>query len=139
MPAVRRFGVSMSSDLLRAFDRLIKRKGYKNRSEAIRDIVRDLLVRNEWEESDQEVMGAVTLLYDHETGHVPETLTDLQHRQHDAIVCSTHVHMDQHNCLETIVVRGTSRVVRTIADQLLSTRGVKHGGLVSTSTGRTLP
>jgi CopG family nickel-responsive transcriptional regulator len=139
MPDVRRFGVSMRADLLRAFDRLIRRKGYRNRSEAIRDIIRDQLVRTEWEAPDEQVMGAVTLVYDHEAGHLPEALTDLQHRHHDAIVCSTHVHMDEHNCLESIVVRGTSKLVRAIADQLLSTKGVKHGGLVSTSTGKRLP
>jgi CopG family transcriptional regulator, nickel-responsive regulator len=135
MDPLERFGVSMSAALLASFDEAIVQAGYANRSEAIRDVVRDYLVRQQWDTGDAEVVGTVTLLYDHHTRELDDTLTELQHEYHEAIICSTHVHLDAHNCLEVIVVRGSAAQVRTIADRLLSTRGVKHGGLTATATG----
>lgn len=136
MENIERFGVSMGAELLRAFDERIREKGYANRSEAIRDIVRDYLVQGEWEDSAGEVVGAVTIVYDHETHELGDALTDLQHGSHEAVICSTHVHLDERNCLETVVLRGPSALVTQIADRLISTRGVKHGKLICTTTGK---
>ena len=138
MDKVERFGVSMPPQLSEAFDRVIRRKGYTNRSEAIRDIIRRYLVEEEWSAQDEEVVGTVTLVYNHHTNDLDDALTDLQHQHHETVLCSQHVHLDSHNCLETIVLRGDSNEVRSIADTLIGTRGVKHGKLVCTTTGRTI-
>jgi len=135
MGKVSRFGVSIPQELMKAFDARIRSKGYRTRSEAIRDLVRDHLVAGEWESQRGQVLGTVTIVYDHETRELTHVLTELQHRFHDAIICATHIHLGEHNCLEVIVVKGRSEQVRTIADQLISTRGVKHGKLVCTTTG----
>lgn len=133
-----RFGVSMPDDLINNFDFSIKRKGYNTRSEAIRDIIRDYLVEAEWETETKNVIGTITIVYNHEVREIANTLTALQHSYHEAIVCTTHVHLDEHNCLEVIIVRGSADQVRIIADKLISTRGVKHGKLVCTTTGLNL-
>ena len=133
MAGIVRFGVSIAGSLLKDFDRLISQKGYRNRSEAIRDLIRDHLVKAEWSAGTQETVGTITLVYDHHTREIEDTLTALQHDFGAAIVCSTHVHLDHDHCLEVIVVRGRSHVVKAIADRLLSTRGVKHGGLTATA------
>jgi CopG family nickel-responsive transcriptional regulator len=138
MEETERFGVSMNQRLLKRFDRCIQRKGYQSRSEAIRDIVRDYLVASEWESGKGEVVGTVTIVYDHHTRELNRVLTNLQHQCHQSIVCTTHVHLDAHNCLEVVVVKGNSQQVRAIADRLIGTRGVKHGKLVCTTTGRAL-
>jgi CopG family nickel-responsive transcriptional regulator len=132
-----RFGVSFDSELLERFDELISSKGYKNRSEAIRDLVRDYLVEYEWEE-DVETMGAITMVYDHHKRELSESLIALQHDYHSSIISSTHVHIDEHNCLEVVVVRGKGSMVKEIANKLISTRGVKHGKLTMTTTGKNL-
>lgn len=134
--ALKRFGVSMEDELLARFDNLIREKGYSNRSEAIRDLVRTELVRSEWSDPNAEVVGTVTVVYEHHEHELANTLAELQHAHHKSIVCTTHVHLDAHNCLEVIVVRGKSSLVRRIADSLISTRGVKHGRLVSSTTGK---
>ena len=136
MDKVERFGVSMSPDLLRDFDALIRQKGYGNRSEALRAIVRAYLIDSEWQESAGEVVGTVTLVYDHENREITDVLTEIQHHHHENIVCSTHVHLDEHNCLEIVVVKGSPDEIRAIADELISAHGVKHGKLVCTTTGR---
>jgi len=136
MEKLERFGVSMGNDLLRSFDRRIREKGYGTRSEAIRDIVRDYLVEGEWEDHSGKVVGTVTIVYDHGTRELSDALTDLQHTSHQAVICSTHVHLDEHNCLETVALRGSSDEVRKIAEKLIATRGVKHGKLVCTTTGQ---
>jgi len=138
MEQVERFGVSMPPALLGSFDQAIAQAGYQSRSEAIRDIVRDYLVRQQWEQPDAPVVGTITLVYDHHTRELEDTLTDLQHEHHEAIICSTHVHLDAHSCLEMVAVRGSSAQVQLIAQRLLSTRGVKHGGLTATATGEHL-
>ena len=132
-----RFGVSISSGLLDKFDELIETKGYVNRSEAIRDLIRDYLVEHEWEK-DAETMGSVTLVYDHHVRELTESLTALQHEFHSSIISSMHVHVDEHNCLEVIVIRGKGSKVKEIADRLISTKGVKHGKLTMTTTGKGL-
>jgi len=132
-----RFGVSISSGLLDKFDELIEAKGYVNRSEAIRDLIRDYLVEHEWEK-DAETMGSVTLVYDHHMRELTESLTALQHDFHSSVISSMHVHVDEHNCLEVIVIRGKGSKVKEIADRLISTKGVKHGKLTMTTTGKGL-
>lgn len=138
MAKIKRFGVSIPAGLVEAFDARIKSKGYPTRSEAIRDIMRDYLVEGEWESGQGEVVGAITIVYDHETRELSNVLTTLQHSFQKQIVCATHVHLDEHNCLEVIIVRGRAAEVRHIADRIISVRGVKHGKLVCTTTGESL-
>jgi CopG family nickel-responsive transcriptional regulator len=136
MSELIRFGVSMDGRLLARFDQLIAEKGYANRSEAIRDLVRDELVEQSWEEDEGETVGTITLVYNHEMRDLTEKLTDLQHQVYGAVISSLHVHLDKHNCLEVLVVRGKGREIRGVANRLIGTRGVKHGKLVTTTTGR---
>lgn len=138
MPTLERFGVSMEDKLLSRFDALIEARGYASRSEAIRDLVRQELVKDEWADPHAEVVGTVTIVYEHHEHELANVLADLQHQYHGSIVCSTHIHLDEHNCLEVVVVRGPSARVKYIANALLSTRGVKHGQLVSTTVGKTV-
>lgn len=132
MEQVERFGVSMPAGLLARFDETIAQAGYSQRSEAIRDVVRDYLLRQEWEEPEAEVVGTITIVYDHHTRELEDALTALQHDCGECILCSTHVHLDHHNCLEMIAVRGGSAQVRQVANRLIATRGVKHGGITMT-------
>ena len=138
MAGVARFGVSIDSKLMKKFDDLIDRKGYQARSEAIRDLIRDRLVEEEWESGDQETVGTITLVYNHHTRELDHALTDLQHQSFHRIISAMHIHLDAHNCLEVLVVKGKSREVRKIADSLIGTRGVKHGKLTMTTTGKEL-
>lgn len=138
MSQVERFGVSMDDDLLTRFDGMVKARGYQSRSEAIRDLVRQERVRDEWADPNADVVGTVTIVYEHHEHELSNVLTDLQHQYHQYILCSTHIHLDPHNCLEVIIVRGNSVRVKYIANTLISTRGVKHGQLVSTTTGKEL-
>jgi CopG family nickel-responsive transcriptional regulator len=133
-----RFGVSMRKDLLRSFDQLIKQTGYRNRSEAIRDLIRERLVQQEWALTDQETVGTITLVYSHDIHELTEVLTALQHKYHKQIISTMHIHLDRHNCLEILVVKGKGQKIKKIADRLLSTKGVKHGKLTTTTTGRRL-
>jgi CopG family nickel-responsive transcriptional regulator len=132
-----RFGVSIDDDLLERFDRQIAEKGYTNRSEAIRDLIRDNLVTEEWAKN-EETVGTVTIVYDHHTRELSETLTHLQHSFDGQIMSVLHVHLDHNNCLEVLVVKGKSQRLKAFADRLVGTRGVKHGKLTMTTTGRTL-
>lgn len=138
MSQITRFGISMDENLLARFDRYIGQKGYANRSEAIRDLVRDKLVQNEWRDSDKETVGTITLVFDHHQRDLTEKLTRHQHEEHEVVISSMHVHLDHHNCLEVLAVKGKPSAIRKIADTLISTKGVKHGKLVMTSTGRDL-
>ena len=130
MSQLERIGVSMEQDLLQAFDTLLAKRGYRTRSEAVRDLVRQQLISDAWQHPDQEVFGTVTILYDHHAHGLAEALAELQHDHHAAVVCTTHVHVDAHNCLEVIIVRGPSAEVTRIANALIATKGVKHGQLV---------
>lgn len=134
---VIRFGISMSSELLNKFDSLIESKGYTNRSEAIRDLIRDYLVEQEWQE-DQETIGTVTMVYNHHVRELTESLTTIQHEYYNFIISSMHVHIDEHNCLEIAIIRGRGSKVKEVADRLISVRGVKHGKLIMTTTGKGL-
>jgi CopG family nickel-responsive transcriptional regulator len=133
-----RFGVSIEDVLLRRFDGLLAGKGYRNRSEAIRDLIRDLLVNEEWEAGTEETAGTITIVYSHDTKELTETLTDLQHRHHGAIVSTMHIHLDNHNCLEVLIVRGRGKKIKEIADRLIGTKGVIHGKLTLTTTGKNI-
>jgi CopG family transcriptional regulator, nickel-responsive regulator len=133
-----RFGVSIPDDLLDKFDVLIAEKGYTNRSEAIRDLIRDRLVEDEWSASEHEVVGTVTVVYNHEQSDLAQKLTQIQHRKHELVISSLHVHLDQHNCLEVLVIRGRSDDVKKVGQLLISTRGVKHGKITMTTTGQEL-
>ena len=138
MADVTRFGVSMENDLLARFDRLIRAKGYGSRSEAIRDLIRDRLVREEWARGVQETVGIITMVYDHHVRELSDRLTHMQHDHHKRIVSALHVHLDAHNCLEVLVVRGRPGEIQHLADRLIGTRGVKHGRLTPTTAGRGL-
>ncbi|MBN2356165.1 nickel-responsive transcriptional regulator NikR [candidate division KSB1 bacterium] len=138
MSQVTRFGISLEPDLLRRFDRLIRNKGYGNRSEAIRDLIRETLVQQEWENETHEHVGTITLIYDHHSHDVGEKLTDIQHDHHHTVLSTMHIHLDHDHCLEVLAVKGTGKLVRRLADELISLKGVKHGKLVATSTGKNL-
>jgi CopG family nickel-responsive transcriptional regulator len=135
---VTRFGVSLDEHLLAQFDRVIARKGYTNRSEAIRDLIRESLVREQWELGSDEVVGTLTLVYNHEVRDLTDKLTDLQHAHYKAVVSALHVHLDPHHCLEVLVLRGKAKELKSIADRLIGTRGVKHGTFSATAEGRAL-
>lgn len=133
MGELSRIGVAIDSNLLAKFDELIARRGYTNRSEAFRDLIRDELVEKAWERPDSAVVGTVTLVYDHHVRRLNEKLTGLQHDHYHQILSTLHVHLDHDHCLEVLVVRGRAAAVKKIADALISTRGVKHGRLTITS------
>jgi CopG family nickel-responsive transcriptional regulator len=135
---IARFGVSIESDLLSSFDNLIRRRHYTNRSEAIRDLIRKNLVEEEWETVSGPVIGTVTIVYDHHTPNLTERLNEFQHHHAKEIIFSSHVHLDHHNCLEVLVVRGPGGKIRDLADHLRSVRGVKHATLSMTTTGAQL-
>lgn len=138
MTRLARFGVSLEERLLKRFDVLIGRKGYSNRSEAIRDLIRESMVREQWEMGAEDAVGTLTLVYDHETRELEERLTELQHAHYQAIVSTLHVHLDPHHCLEVLVLRGKSALLKSIADRLIGTRGVKHGTFSATTEGKAL-
>jgi len=137
MGEIIRTGVSLEHDLLARFDQAIRQKGYQNRSEAIRDLIRDHLVGEEVDEN-RIVVGSLTFVYDHHRPHLSEKLIEAQHRAGGKVLAATHVHLDHHNCLEVIILKGRSGEVRELGDRILSFRGVKHGRLVMTSTGKNL-
>jgi len=136
---VVRFSVSVPKELAKQLDRMAREKGYDNRSLAVADMVRAHLVEHRQNVGDQEIAGTITLVYDHHTQHVQATLTDIQHDHHEVIVSTLHVHLDHDNCLEVLVVRGKAGVIKRIADELIAAKGVKHGKLTVTSSGRDLP
>ena len=137
---IERIGVSLEADLLKQFDRLIEQKGYVNRSEAIRDLIRDALVQRAWSQSEarEERVAVVTLVYDHDSSSLAQKLAHIQHENHKAVVSALHVHMDEHNCLEVLVLRGRGKDVITMGEGLVSTKGVKYGKLVPATTGQDL-
>jgi CopG family transcriptional regulator, nickel-responsive regulator len=132
MAELSRIGIAIDSDLLEEFDASIGAQGYTNRSEAFRDLIRDRLIRQTTQVPGQDIVGTLTLVYDHHQRLLPEKLTELQHHHHEAIISSLHVHLDHDNCLEVLVVRGKSSDVHRLANLLISTKGVKHGQLVVT-------
>lgn len=135
MGELSRIGVAIDSDLLQKFDALIAERGYTNRSEAFRDLIRHELVETQWEKPDSMVVGTVTLVYDHHVRLLSEKLTDLQHDFHANILSTLHVHLDHDHCLEVLVVRGKVSEVKKVAGALISAKGVKHGRLTITTSG----
>lgn len=135
---VERVGISLDKQLLERFDGLIQRRGWPNRSEAVRDLIRAALVQEEWEDGEEETVAAVVLVYDHHSPDLGHKLSEIQHRAHDAVVSTLHVHLDAHNCLEVIVLRGTAREIREMGHAMLGARGVRHGRFVGTTSGRDL-
>jgi len=138
MSEMTRFGVAINDRLLGRFDELIAEKGYVNRSEAIRDLIRNALVEEKWGNDDAEAVGTISLVYDHHTRDLADKLTDHQHSHHREIISALHIHLDAHHCLEVVVVKGKARDIRKIADELIGTKGVKHGKLMTTTTGQGL-
>lgn len=133
-----RFGISLDEKLLQSFDQLIEQKSYMNRSEAIRDLIRASLVEERLGSEAQQAVGTVTLVYNHHVRDLSDKLTEQQHAYHDQIISALHVHLDAHNCLEVLVVRGAVREIKQIAHELIGVKGVKHGKLVMTTTGEDL-
>ena len=133
-----RFSISMPAMIARQLDALVRTKSYANRSQAVAELVRSRLVEHHHELGDREIAGTITLVYDHHKPHLQAALTDIQHDHHDVIISTMHVHLDHHNCLEVLVVRGKGNVIRQIADELLAAKGVKHGRLTITTTGKDL-
>ena len=132
-----RFSVAMPEELLVRFDALVARRGIaKNRSEMVRDLVREVLIEEESEIPGTEVMGTLTIVFDHHASDLQETLHAIQHANLGLIVSTTHVHLDERNCLEVIILRGETYAVREVSDRILGTKGVKNGGLVVTTTGQ---
>jgi CopG family nickel-responsive transcriptional regulator len=137
MPHLSRTGVSLDEGLLSEFDRLITKRGYKNRSEAFRDLIRDALL-SETVDLNRPVVGTLTLVYDHHVPNLSEKLTDAQHSAGAMVLAATHVHLDHHYCLEVIIMKGKSKEIQGIADRILALRGVELGKLVLTNSGKDL-
>lgn len=134
MSSLVRFGVSLEETLLDQFDTLIKGRGYTNRSEAIRDLIRQELVQKQWE-GGQEVAGAITLVYDHHKKDLLSKVIDIQHDFQKIIISTQHIHLDHHNCLEIVAVKGRARDIQKLADTLRAVKGVRHGTLSISSSG----
>lgn len=135
MSELVRFGVSLSKELLEKFDKLIKDKNYTNRSEAFRDLIRQEFIKKEWQEG-EDIAGAITLIYDHHRKDLLNKITDIQHNFQKVIISTQHIHLDHDNCLEIIAVTGNPAEVQRLADTLKSIKGVKHGTLSMSSTGK---
>ena len=137
MTKLARFGVSLDQDLLAEFDRLIERRSYTNRSEAIRDLIRDSLVGQEWNEN-KDTVATITFVYDHHVPDLARKLTHIQHEFQGHIMAGMHVHLDHDHCLEVLVALGKGAAIRKVSDALLSVKGVKHGKMTMTTTGKGL-
>lgn len=132
MEKITRFGVSIEPDLLKKFDKIIKKEGYTNRSEAIRDLLRRDLIREENKDPNAESIGTLTMIYDHHTGNLTDKLLNLQHDHTKEILSTTHIHIDHNNCLEVLVLKGKTGKIQKLADNIKSLKGIKHGELVMT-------
>ena len=137
--SVVRFSVSLARDLARELDQMTAEKGYDNRSLAIADMIRAHLVEHRQQFGSGEIAGSITLVYDHHRHHLQDLLTDLQHEHREVIISSLHCHLDHDNCLEVLAVRGKSVAIKKLADEMIAAKGVKHGKLTITSTGKDLP
>ena len=133
-----RFGVSLDSDLLENFDALCDKNGYQNRSEAIRDLIRNALVQQEWRTDTSEVAATLTLVYDHHKSDLAQKVTNVQHEAHHLIITTLHVHLDHHNCLEVLVLKGPGNDVQELARALITAKGVMFGKLSLATTGQNL-
>ncbi len=138
MSELVRLSISLEAPLSKKFERLVQRSGYTNRSEFIRDMIRERLVEQEWADTKLEVVGTITLVYDHHARQLTDKLVDIQHDHHDNILATTHVHLSHKLCAEMIMVRGSAGRVRKLADDLRQQRGVLHAELAMSSTGERL-
>jgi CopG family transcriptional regulator, nickel-responsive regulator len=134
MKPLSRFGVSIETSLLNQFDKSIEKAGYVGRSEAFRDLIRTRLVEEEIQNSDSNILGVLTLVYDHHRRQVEKQLTSIQHDYHHNIISTTHVHIDHDNCLEVILLKGKTKIVKKIGSLITSQKGVKYTKLILTST-----
>jgi CopG family nickel-responsive transcriptional regulator len=137
MKKLIRFGIAMEETLLGDFDKEIKQKGYANRSEAIRDLIRETLVKKEWA-SNKQVSGIISMVYNHHQRELVNKLLDAQHYYQHLIISTQHIHLDHHNCLEVIVTKGKAKDIQKIADKLKSVRGVKHVNVNMATMGKDL-
>jgi len=137
MTELSRTGISLEQDLLAGFDKLITRRGYKNRSEALRDLIREALL-SDAVDSNKPVVGTLTLVYDHHVPNLSQKLTELQHHGGSMVLAATHVHLDHHYCLEVVIMKGRSKEIQEMADRMLAMRGVELGKLVLTNSGAAL-
>ena len=131
---ITRFGVSIEPDLLKKFDKIIKKEGYNNRSEKIRDMIRKNLISQDATDSNSQSIGTLTMIYDHHTGNLNNRLLELQHDHHSEILSTTHIHVDHNNCLEVLVLKGKTRNIKKLADNIKALKGIKHGELVITKS-----
>ncbi len=136
MAELKRFGVSMEENLLSALDGYVREKGYRNRSEALRDLVRKELVETAWEDEDEEVAGAIIMVYDHHHHDLVENLVSIQHDYHDIIISSQHVHLDHSNCLEIIALKGKIKKVYDLEARLKVAKGVKHAAVARSTLAK---
>lgn len=134
---LKRFTISLDEKLLERFDTVIKEQKYVNRSEAIRDLIRSSFVEEEWQ-ADKDVIGVISMVYDHHQPKLQEKVTEIQHDYHHQIVSATHIHMDHHNCLEVVIVKGKAGSVNELADRLRSLRGVRNCKMAMSTTGKDL-
>lgn len=132
--SLKRFGVSLEDNLLDDLDKIVDRKQFPNRSQAIRYLVAQSKVEEKWE-NNADVAGAIVIVYDHHKRDLQNKSTDLQHDYHDVILSVQHVHLDHNNCLETIAVRGKASMLQDLADRLIALKGIKHGKLVMSACG----
>lgn len=138
MSDLERYTIAIPQELFAAFDERNRRKGYKNRSEAIRDLMREALVKEEWADPEARVAATVTMVYDHHTRTLTDRITEVQHGHGDLIVSTLHVHLDHHNCLEVVVLRGKAHEIQALADALRCIKGVKHAQLTVTTEGKSI-
>jgi CopG family transcriptional regulator, nickel-responsive regulator len=133
MEKISRFGVSIEPDLLEKFDDLIKQEGYNNRSEAIRDLIRNSLISTKKHDPESTAMGTLTMIYDHHTGNLTNRLLKIQHDHTSEILTTTHIHVDHDNCLEVLILKGKVKNIQLLSDNIKSLKGIKHGELVMTT------
>jgi len=138
MAGLIRFGISMDNKLLNRLDQEIVKKGYPNRSEAIRDLIRNQLVELDWSQDLEEVAGTITIIYNHHVRGLSDLLLEIQHRYHHMIISVMHVHLEHEHCLEVLVIKGKANEAKDLANKLISIKGIKHGKLTITSTGKSL-
>ena len=137
MAKLQRFGVSVETDLLKQFDEFIAERNYQNRSEALRDLMREALVREQWQE-DEIIAGAIAFVYDHHHGHLVNDLMEIQHAYFTIIISSQHVHLDHDNCMEIILAKGPANQIGKLYDSIRAMKGVKHIDLLRSTTGQQL-
>ena len=134
-----RSSLSISADLLAQFDAMCKTRGYQSRSQAVADMVRGQLIEHRAQSGSNEIAGNITLVYDHHRRNIQAQLTRIQHDHGPVVISTLHVHLDHHNCMEVLAVRGLAKTVRGLADRLIAVKGIKHGRLTVTTTGTEFP